>query len=165
MSVFSCVWTEYKKMQTRKTPYLDTFHEAPGVYAPPYSHRFKNLIYFKIFSKLYHFLTYHHGFFPLINLFLGMVHCLFIQGHFSKVIETVDFLTFVPNFLFRDCLRCLLLEFEIGLSLGLPCLMPSMFKVIILIIQIIKTTYFGNTILMAELERKFSLKQVVFFCS
>ena len=25
-SVFSCIWTEYRKIRARKTPYLDTFH-------------------------------------------------------------------------------------------------------------------------------------------
>ena len=25
-SVFSCIWTEYRKIRTRNTPYLDTFH-------------------------------------------------------------------------------------------------------------------------------------------
>ena len=24
--VFSCIWTEYRKIRTKKTPYLDTFH-------------------------------------------------------------------------------------------------------------------------------------------
>ena len=55
---------------------------------------------------------------------------------------------------FCDFYLSLLFNFKIGLSLGLSCLMSSMF-IIILVIRVIKTTYFDNTILMAELEGKF----------
>ena len=71
---------------------------------------------------------------------------------------------FVPNFLFS---LSLVFNFKIRSSLGLSCLMSSMFIiiiitfiiiiiiiVIIIIIFIIKTTCFDNTILIAELEGK-----------
>ena len=48
----------------------------------------------------------------------------------------------------------LLFNFKIGPLLGLSCQMSSMF-IIILIIHIIGTTFFDNTILMTELEGKF----------
>ena len=59
----------------------------------------------------------------------------------------------LKNLLFSDCYLSLLFNFRMGLSLGLTYLISSMF-VIILIIRIIKTTCFDNTILMAELEGK-----------
>ena len=59
----------------------------------------------------------------------------------------------VPNFLFNDVYLSLLFNFKIGPTLGLSCLMSSMF-IIMFIIGIIKTTYFDNTILMPELEGK-----------
>ena len=62
-------------------------------------------------------------------------------------------ITLLPNVLFKDVYWIFLFNFKIGLSLGLSSLMPSMF-IIMLIIRIIKTTYFDNTILMAELEGK-----------
>ena len=46
----------------------------------------------------------------------------------------------VPNFLFSEFYLNLLFHFKIGLSLGLSCLMSSMF-IIILITRIIKTTW------------------------
>ena len=46
----------------------------------------------------------------------------------------------VPNFVFSEFYLNLLFHFKIGLSLGLSCLMSSMF-IIILITRIIKTTW------------------------
>ena len=66
----------------------------------------------------------------------------------------MDFLTSVPNSLFSDFYLSLLINFKMGLSLGLSCLMLFMFIIIILIIRIIKTTSFDNAILIAELEGK-----------
>ena len=80
--------------------------------------------------------------FLLITLLLGMLYCLFLQG-----------LTCAPNFVFSDIYLNLLFNFKVGYSLNFSCLMSSMF-IIILIIPIIKTTCFDNTILMAELEGK-----------
>ena len=57
------------------------------------------------------------------------------------------------NIFFSDFCLSLLFNFKIGLSLGLSCLMSSMFT-IISIIRIIKTTCFDNTILMGELGGK-----------
>ena len=54
-------------------------------------------------------------------------------------------MTCVPNFLFSDFYLILLFNFKIGRSLGLSCLRSSMF-IIKLIIRIIKTTCFYNTI-------------------
>ena len=59
----------------------------------------------------------------------------------------------MPNFLFGDVYLNLLFDVKLGPSLDLSCLMSSMF-IIILIIRIIKTTCFNDTILMAELEGK-----------
>ena len=67
--------------------------------------------------------------------------------------KAIDSLTCVPNFLFIDVYLNLLFNFKVGPSLDLSCLMSSMF-IIILIIRIIKTTCFNNTILIAELEGK-----------
>ena len=53
----------------------------------------------------------------------------FTDMHFFKALKTIDFSTRVPKLLFRDCLLKLL-KFKIGPSLGLPCLLPSMFKII-----------------------------------
>ena len=63
----------------------------------------------------------------------------------------------VPNFFFSDVYSNVLFDVKIGPSLDLSCLMSSMF-IIRLIIRIIKTTRFNNTILMAKLERKVPLK-------
>ena len=88
----------------------------------------------------------------------------------------------MPNSLFSDFYLSLLFNFKIELSLGLSCLMSSVFIIILirvnvlavpiyfklfhyftlpkislkllLIIRIIKTTCFDNTILIAELEGK-----------
>ena len=59
----------------------------------------------------------------------------------------------VPNFLFSDVYLNLLFNFKVGPSSDLSCLVPSMF-IITLIIRIIKTTGFNNTIFKAELEGK-----------
>ena len=59
----------------------------------------------------------------------------------------------MPDFLFSDAYLNLLFNFKVGLSLGLSCLMSSMF-IIVLIVCMIKTTCFNNTILIAELEGK-----------
>ena len=59
----------------------------------------------------------------------------------------------MPNFLFSDFYLSLLFNFKTVLSLGLSCLVPPMF-IIILIIRVIKATCFDNTVLMAELEGK-----------
>ena len=75
--------------------------------------------------------------------------------YFFKTLKAIDSLTRVTNFLFREfCLR-LLFKFKIGPSLNLSCLMSSMFIIIRIIIRIIKTTCFKNTVLMAELEGMF----------
>ena len=66
----------------------------------------------------------------------------------------MDSLTSGPNSLFSDFYLSLLINFKIGLSLGLSCLMSFMFIIIILIIRIIKTTSFDNAFLIAELEGK-----------
>ena len=65
----------------------------------------------------------------------------------------IDFLTCVLSFLFIDVYSNFLCKFKFGPLLDLSCLMSSMF-IIILIIRIIKTTCFNNTILMAKLEGK-----------
>ena len=65
----------------------------------------------------------------------------------------IDLLTCVLSFLFIDVYSNLLFKFKFGTLLDLSCLMSSMF-IIILIIPIIKTTSFNNTILMAKLEGK-----------
>ena len=62
-------------------------------------------------------------------------------------------LTCVPNFLFSNVYLNLLFNFKVGPSLERSCLMSSMF-IIILIIRIIKTTCFNNTILMAKFDGK-----------
>ena len=72
---------------------------------------------------------------------------------FSKAWKVIDSLTCVPDFLFSNVSLNLLFNFKVGLPLDLSCLMSSTF-IIILIIRIIKTTCFNNTILMAELEGK-----------
>ena len=69
--------------------------------------------------------------------------------------KTIDSLSFVPSLLFSDIYLSLLLNFKIWSLLALSCLMSSIF-IIILIIRIIKTTCFNNTILMAELKGKLS---------
>ena len=84
------------------------------------------------------------------NNFTSRNAILFI---FLKVRKVIDSLTCVPNFLLRDVYLSLSFFFKIGPSLGLSCLMSCMF-IIILIIRIIKTTFFGNTILMTELKGK-----------
>ena len=74
-----------------------------------------------------------------------------ITEHQSEAIKNrVTFFTCVSNFLFSDFYLSLLFNFKIGRSSDLPCLLSSMF-IIILIICIIKTTCFDNTVLMAEL--------------
>ena len=78
-----------------------------------------------------------------------MLRCLLFQG-----LKAIDSLTFVSNHLFSDFYLSLLFNFKIGPSLGLSCLMSSMFIIIILIIRIIKRTCFDNAILIAELEGK-----------
>ena len=93
------------------------------------------------------FLTFYRGF-PLITLLLECYNV-----YFFKALKAIDSLTCVPNFLFRDVNLSLLFNFKIGSLLGLSYLMYSMF-IIILIIRIIKTTCFGNTILMAVLKGK-----------
>ena len=86
------------------------------------------------------------------NNFTSNYALLFI---FFKAWKAIDSLTFVPKFLFSDVYLNLLFIFKIGPSLDLSCLMSSMF-IIILIIRIIKATFFNNTILMAKLEGKLS---------
>ena len=63
-------------------------------------------------------------------------------------------MTCVSNFLINDVYLNLLFNFKVVPLLDLSCLMSSMF-IIILIIRIIKTTCFNNTILMTKLEEKF----------
>ena len=55
------------------------------------------------------------------------------------------------NFMFSDFYLSLSFNFKFGLSLGFSCLMSPVF-IVILIIRIIKTTCFDNTILIAKLE-------------
>ena len=88
------------------------------------------------------------GFFA--NIFRN-IHCLFFQD-----LKDHRILTHVSNFLFREFYLSLLFEFKIGRSLGIFCLMLSMFIITQIIIRIIKKTCFDNTILMAELEGKLS---------
>ena len=72
------------------------------------------------------YLAFHpNGHFPPITWFLGMIHCLFLEG-----LKDYRFFKMCANFLFRGCLQNLLLKFKIGLSLGISCLMPSIFKII-----------------------------------
>ena len=59
----------------------------------------------------------------------------------------------VLNLWLSDFYLSLLFSLKIGLSLGLSCIMSAMF-IIILIIRIIRTTRFDNTILIAEPEGK-----------
>ena len=73
---------------------------------------------------------------------------------------------FSANMLFQDLHACakflvswiylslFLFKFKIGPSLNLFCLMSSMFIIMQIIIRVIKTTCFENTILMAEHEGK-----------
>ena len=68
--------------------------------------------------------------------------------------KTIDSLTHVSNFLFREFYLSLLIKFKIGLSLGFTCLMSSMFIIMWIIMRIIKTSCFGKIILMAWLEDK-----------
>ena len=90
------------------------------------------------------------GGFPLITLLLGMLRCLFFQD-----LKNIDSLTHVSNFFFKEFyLSYLLFKFKIGPSLSLSCLMSPMFIIMRIIIRIIKTTCFDNTILMVELEGK-----------
>ena len=60
----------------------------------------------------------------------------------------------VSNFLFREVYLILLIKFKIGPSLGLSCLMSSMFIIMQLIIRISKTTFFDSTISMAKISEK-----------
>ena len=76
-----------------------------------------------------------------------------LQEYFFKAWKTIYSLICVPYFFFRDVYLSLLFNFKIGPSLGLSCLILSMF-IMILIIRIINTTCFDNTISMVELEGK-----------
>ena len=67
--------------------------------------------------------------------------------------KTIDSLTCGPIFLFSDFYLNLLFNFKVGPLLDLACLMSSVF-IITLIIRIMKTTCFNNTILMAKVEGK-----------
>ena len=49
-----------------------------------------------------------HRYFPLINSFIGVVHCLSLQG-----IEVIDLFMCVPNFLFRDYLLSFSWKFKL----------------------------------------------------
>ena len=73
---------------------------------------------------------------------------------FFQCLNGHDSLTCVPNLLFSDFYLSLLFNFKIGLSLGVSCLMSSMFTTI-LIIRLIKTMCFDSTILIAELKERF----------
>ena len=87
------------------------------------------------------------------NNFTSRYAILFV---FSKAWKAIDSFTCVPNFLFSDIyLNLFFFNFKVGPLLDLSSLMYSMF-IIIIIIRIIKTTCFNNTILMAELEGKLS---------
>ena len=62
---------------------------------------------------------------------------------------------FVSNSLFSEFYLILLFNFKSGPSLGLSCLVSSMFiTIIMLIICILKTTCFDNAVLTPELEGK-----------
>ena len=56
--------------------------------------------------------------------------------------------------LFSNFYLSILFSFKTEPSLGLSGLMSSMFIIIILIIRIIKTTYFDNAILITKLKGK-----------
>ena len=77
-----------------------------------------------------------------------------------QLLESTQFFTpdkgfsLITNFLFSDGYLNFLFNFKVSPLLYLSCLILSMF-IIILIIRIIKTTCFNNTILMVELEEKF----------
>ena len=73
--------------------------------------------------------------------------------YFFKTWKAIDSLARVPNLFFSDVYLNLLFSFKVGPSLDLSCLKLSAF-IISLIICMIKTTCFNNTILMAELEGK-----------
>ena len=90
-----------------------------------------------------------YGGFPLITLLLGMLHCSRLQA-----LKAIESLTCVINFLFREFCLSLLFKFKIEPSVSLSCLMPSTFIIMRIIIGIIRTTCFENTILMVELEGK-----------
>ena len=87
--------------------------------------------------------------FLLITLLLWMPYCLLFQG-----LKGHRFLKCVPNFLFTDVYLNLLFNFKSWF------LVRSFLSNVVhvyyytLIIRIIKTTCFNNTILMAELEGK-----------
>ena len=68
--------------------------------------------------------------------------------------KAIDSLTRVPNFLFIDVYLNLLFNFKFGPSSDLSCLVSSMF-IITLIIRIIKTTCFNNTIELRNLKESF----------
>ena len=63
-----------------------------------------------------------HRYFPLINSFIGVVHCLSLQG-----IEVIDLFMCVPNFLFRDYLLSFSWKFKVGPILSFSYIMSSMF--------------------------------------
>ena len=90
-----------------------------------------------------------HGGFSLITSLLVMLHYLLFQdlkGH--------RFLDACDQFLVREFYLSVLFKLKIGPSLSHSCPMVSMFIIMQIIIRIIKTTCFENTILMAELEGK-----------
>ena len=90
-----------------------------------------------------------HGGLPLVTLLLVMLHCLLF-----KILKAIDSLTPVPNFLFCEFYLSLLFKLKIWSSLIFSCPISFMFFIMQIIIRIINTTCFDNTILMAELEGK-----------
>ena len=70
------------------------------------------------------------GGFPLITLLLGMLHWFFFMAW-----KNIDSLVCVSNFLSCDVYLRYLLNFKIGLSLSLSCLMSPMFIIILVIWQ------------------------------
>ena len=36
-SLFSCIWTEYRKIKPEKTPYLDTLHVVSNIHLPHFN--------------------------------------------------------------------------------------------------------------------------------
>ena len=90
-----------------------------------------------------------HMNFPSISLLWG---CYTV--YFFKTLKTIDSLTSVPNLLFREFYLNLLCKFKIGPPLSLSCLMPSLLKIMQIIICIFKRTCFENTILLAKLKGK-----------
>ena len=93
------------------------------------------------------FFTHDRGFLPIT--FTSRNAILF----FFNACKAIDSLSCVPNFLLSHFYLNLLFNFKVGPLSDLSCLMSSMF-IVPLVIRIIKTKCFNNTILIAEFEGK-----------